>query len=101
MGIVVRRHRKTIRPGAHHRQEIAGAGTRNLTVLGKEVAAFTDRPDNIGDDCLRLALGYGPDGLIRAVKRRTDKVVHAAVGETEFFFFGVFWVGGMGKAWGG
>ena len=90
MRIVVRRHGEAVGAGAHHREQIAALRPGDLAVLGEKVAALANRPDDIGDDDLRFAFDHRPDRLIRAVKRRPDQIVHAAVDDDEFFRVGFF-----------
>ena len=90
MRIIIRRHGKSIGAGAHDSEQIAAPRPRDLAIFGEEVATLANRPDDVRDHFVGVGLHHRLNGLIRAVKRRTDQIVHAAVDDNEFFGFGFF-----------
>ena len=97
MGIVIGGHSEPVSPDAHDRQEIAALWPVDLSVLGEEVAALANWADHVGNDSLGPALHHRLNRLVRAVKRRPDEVVHAAVNDNEFLGVGFFDVLDFGK----
>ena len=98
MRIVVRRHGEAVGAGAHDREQIAALRPADLAVLGEEIAALANRPDDVGDDvCSALRLHHRLNRLIGAVERRADQIVHAAVDDDEFLVVGFFEVQDFGE----
>ena len=68
------------------------------TVLAEEIAAFTDRADDVDfDEFVGFRLGEGNDFVMTFVKGRTDEVVHSGIDDFEGFGGALFLVEAAGE----
>src|SRR5579875_3338266 len=80
---VVRRHPEAVRARAPHRQEIAGLRRLELAGPGQEGPALAHRPHDVGDDARALARTHRADGVVGAVERGAQEIVHRSVDDHE------------------
>src|SRR5919108_2440582 len=76
--VVVGAHAHSVGARRHDREQIALL-RRNPSLLGKKIAAFADRPDDVVKRCSALGLFDRLDVMPGAVERWPQKIVHRRI----------------------
>ncbi len=84
--IIGRGHDKPIGSGTHQRNTIPLSEPRHLSILGKEITAFTDRADDIDlfkNSILRFDQWF--NFMMLLIESRTDQIIHSGIHDHEIF----------------